>query len=321
MGKRSQSPSKANADGRSPGAKTSLLLGAHMSIAGGIHLAVGRGEEVGCTAIQIFTKNATQWVGRSPTEADIDKFRSECRRTGIIAVAHDSYLINLGSPETDLRLKSIDAFVDEMERAEELDLPYVIMHPGAHRGAGDDAGIAYVVESFSTILKRTSGFRVRILVENTAGQGTSLGHSVEHLTRIVNGPSAPERLGICIDSCHAFVAGHNIGERQGYDEFSHLLDEQIGLDRLGALHLNDCKKGLGSRVDRHEHIGRGALGLDFFRFVMNDPRFASVPKLLETPKELGGQDMDPINLGILKGLVEGAQADGEGVSSENPESR
>ncbi len=311
MGRKSLSRNEGKgvrADGRSSGRKTNLLLGAHMSIAGGIHLAVRRGEEVGCTAIQIFTKNATQWIGRSLTDADIRKFKSECRRTGIMAVAHDSYLINLGSPETDLRVKSIDAFVDEMERAEGLGLPYVIMHPGAHRGAGDDAGIARVAESFNTVLKRTSGYRVRILVENTAGQGTSLGHSVEHLTRIVNEPSAPERLGICIDSCHAFVAGHDIGERRGYDGFFDLLDEKIGLDRLGALHLNDCKKGLGSRVDRHEHIGKGALGLDFFRFAMNDPRFTSVPKLLETPKELGGLDMDPINLGILKGLVGGAQA-------------
>lgn len=324
MSKRSRSPGKANeakADRRSSEGKTKLLLGAHMSIAGGIHLAVARGEDVGCTAIQIFTKNATRWVGRSPTEAEIEKFKSECRRTGIMAVAHDSYLINLGTPEAVLRVKSIDAFVDEMERAEELDLPYVIMHPGAHRGAGEDAGIAHVVASFNTVLKRTSGFRVKILVENTAGQGTSLGHSVEHLARIVNEPSAPERLGICIDSCHAFVAGHNIGERQGYDEFFHLLDGRIGLDRLGAIHLNDCKKGLGSRVDRHEHIGRGALGLNFFRFVMNDGRFSAVPKLLETPKELAGADMDPINLGILRKLVGRARTTGKHVVPDDRESR
>lgn len=280
-----------------------LLLGAHMSIAGGIHLAVKRGEEAGCTAIQIFTKNATQWAGRRPMDSEIKDFKNECRRTGIMAVAHDSYLINLGSPETDLRIKSVDAFVEEMERSEELDLPFLIMHPGAHKGIGEEGGLAHVIESFNTILKRTSGYRVRILVENTAGQGTSLGSSVQHLERLVNEPSEPERMGICIDSCHAFAAGYDIRDRSGYDGLFDLLDAQIGLNRVGALHLNDCKKGLGFRVDRHEHIGKGTLGLDFFRMVMNDPRFASIPKLLETPKELDGVDMDPVNLGILRGLV------------------
>lgn len=283
--------------------KQDLLLGAHMSIAGGISLAVERGEEVGCTAIQIFTKNATQWIGRPLMESEIRKFKDESRRTGIMAVAHDSYLINLGSPEEDLRVKSIAAFVDEMDRAEALGLPFLIMHPGAHKGCGEEQGIALVTESFNTILKRTTGYRVRILVENTAGQGTSLGYTVEHLERLVNDPRDPERMGICIDSCHAFVAGHDIQERSGYDALFERLEKRVGLSRVGALHLNDCKKGLGSRVDRHEHIGRGMLGLEFFRLVMNDPRFASVPKLLETPKKLDGRDMDPVNLDILRGLA------------------
>lgn len=310
MGSRRRPDGRGTA-GAAAESEAKLLLGAHMSIAGGIHLAVSRGEEVGCTAIQIFTKNATQWAGRPLTDSEKRSFKAECSRTGIMAVAHDSYLINLASPDASLRLKSVDAFVEEMERAEELDLPFLIMHPGAHKGLGEDEGIDRVVESLNTILKRTSGFRVRILVENTAGQGTSLGHSVQHLKRLVNEPSEPERLGVCIDSCHAFAAGHDIRERPGYDGFFELLDTAIGLDRLGALHLNDCKKGLGSRVDRHEHIGRGKIGLEFFRLVMNDAGFASIPKLLETPKELDGRDMDPVNLGILKGLVHGVQSTAE----------
>jgi len=280
-----------------------LLIGAHMSIAGGIYRAVARGEEVGCTAIQIFTKNASQWKASRLTQEDVSAFDSERSRTGILVVGHDAYLINLASPDPELRSKSQAAFLEEMERAEALGLPHLIMHPGAHTGAGEDEGLKNIVTSLNALIRNTRGFRVKISLENTAGQGTALGYSLDHLKRIIGDSSAPERFSVCIDTCHAFAAGYDLRKRAAYDSFMEEFDRTIGLKFLGAMHLNDCKRELGSRVDRHEHIGRGTLGIDCFSFIMNDPRLVAVPKLMETPKELDGKDMDVENLGILRSLV------------------
>jgi deoxyribonuclease-4 len=274
-----------------------------MSIASGLHLAIERGQEVGCTAIQIFTKNASQWNAPRLSEEAIRAFKDELARTGMLVVAHDAYLINLASPDSDLRAKSQAAFLDEMERAEALELPYLVMHPGAHTGAGEDEGLSHIVTSFNSLLRSTPGFRVKIAIENTAGQGTALGYSLDHLKRIIDESEAPERLAVCIDTCHAFAAGYDLRDRAAYEGFMDEFHHVVGPDMLRVMHLNDCKRGLGSRVDRHEHIGRGTLGLDCFRFVMNDPRLVTVPKLMETPKELDGRDMDPENLAILRGLV------------------
>lgn len=279
------------------------LLGAHVSIAGGVHRALGRGEDLGCTAVQIFTKNAAQWKANPLPEEEVKKFKKERARTGIMVVVHDAYLINLGSPDAVLLKKSQAAFLEEMERAEELEIPYLIIHPGAHTGAGEDVGIRSVAKSFNIMLRKASGFRVKILVENTAGQGTALGYSFEHLRRIIEETSEPERMGICLDSCHAFAAGYDLRASSDYQRVLKEFDTVIGLDQLKALHLNDCKKGLGLRVDRHEHLGKGTLGLEFFRLVMNDPRFRNVPKIIETPKFLDGEDMDPVNLGLLRGFI------------------
>ncbi|MGO9571524.1 MAG: deoxyribonuclease IV [Desulfomonilaceae bacterium] len=279
------------------------LLGAHVSIAGGVHRAIGRGEGLGCTAIQIFTKNAAQWQSNPLAEEDVKKFRQERTRTGIMVVVHDAYLINLGSPNTALLKKSQGAFMEEMERAEQLGVPYLIMHPGAHSGSGEDAGIRSVARSFNIIFRKTAGFQVKILIENTAGQGTALGHSFEQLRRILEETNEPERMGVCLDSCHAFAAGYDLRGPSDYQTVMDRFDTLIGLDRLKALHLNDCKKGLGLKVDRHEHLGKGMLGLEFFRLVMNDPRFRHIPKIIETPKFLEGEDMDTLNLGLLRGLV------------------
>jgi len=280
-----------------------FLLGAHVSIAGGVHNAIGRGEDLGCTAIQIFTKNAAQWESNPLAEEEVKKFKEERARTGIMVVVHDAYLINLGSPNTALLKKSRAAFLEEMERAEELEIPYLIMHPGAHTGSGEDAGIRSVARSFNSILRKTSGFRIKILLENTAGQGTALGYSFNHLQRIIEQTVEPERMGVCLDSCHAFAAGYDLRGPSDYHRVMDEFDAVIGLDLLKALHLNDCKKGLGLKVDRHEHLGKGTLGLEFFRLVMNDPRFRHVPKIIETPELLEGEDMDPVNLGLLRGLV------------------
>jgi deoxyribonuclease IV len=280
-----------------------LLLGAHVSIAGGVHHAISRGEDLGCTAIQIFTKNAAQWKSNPLAEEEVQKFKKERARTGIMVVVHDAYLINLGSPNTALLKKSLAAFREEMERAEELEIPYLIMHPGSHTGSGEDAGIRSVAKSFNIILRKTSGFRVKILLENTAGQGTALGYSFEHLQRIIEQTVEPERMAVCLDSCHAFAAGYDLRGPSDYQRVMDEFDAVIGLGRLKALHLNDCKKGLGLRIDRHEHLGKGTLGLEFFRLVMNDPRFRNVPKIIETPKLLDDEDMDHVNLGLLRGLV------------------
>lgn len=274
-----------------------------MSIAGGVHRAIARGEAVGCTAIQIFTKNASQWKAPRLTEEAITAFKNERSRTGILVVSHDAYLINLASPDADLRAKSQAAFLDEMERAEALEIPHLVIHPGAHTGAGEDEGLRHIVTSFNAVLKSTRGFRVKIALENTAGQGTALGYSLAHLERIITESTDPERFSVCIDTCHAFAAGYDLRDRASYDSFMEQFDTTIGLKKLGVMHINDCKRGLGSRVDRHEHIGRGMLGIDCFRLIMNDPRLVAVPKLMETPKELEGRDMDVENLGILRGLV------------------
>ncbi|MBI5569481.1 MAG: deoxyribonuclease IV [Desulfomonile tiedjei] len=279
------------------------LLGVHVSIQGSVSLAIGRGEALGCTAIQIFTKNANQWRAKPLAADDVRAFKEARERAGMAVVAHDGYLINLASPKPALLHTSIAAFREELDRAEELAIPLLIMHPGAHTGSGEDAGLRSVIASFDTLLKETSGYRVKIAVENTAGQGTALGYSLEHLARIVNDCAQPDRLGVCLDSCHAFAAGYDLRDPAGYDAFIERFDRLVGLQRLTAVHLNDAKKGLGSRVDRHEHIGEGMLGLEFFRTIMNDPRLRRIPKLLETPKERDGTDMDPINLGLLRSLI------------------
>ena len=281
-----------------------ILIGAHMSIAGGVQLAIGRGEALGCTAIQIFTKNASQWKSPPLQEERIKEFKREQERTGILILAHDAYLINLASPDPKLLERSRIAFLDEMERAEQLEVPFLIMHPGAHKDSGEDLGIKTIIESFNLLLRSTSGFRVKIAVENTAGQGSASGYSFQHLQRMVTETVAPERMAVCFDTCHAFAAGYDFRDAAGYQRAMDELDAAVGLKRLAALHLNDSKKGLGLHVDRHEHIGVGMLGLEPFRFIMNDRRLSGVPKVLETPKELDGQDMDVVNLKILRELIQ-----------------
>jgi len=297
-------PASANPLERTP-APSEVLLGVHMSIEGGLHLAISRGEALGCTAIQIFTKNASQWKTPRLHDDMIENFKREQRRTGIMVIAHDAYLINLGSPSRELLEKSRAAFLDEMERAEQLGIPYLVMHPGAHTGSGEEAGLGTLVRSFDRLLNDTSGYAVKILVENTAGQGTALGYSFPQLKRLVEDTSQPERMGVCFDTCHGFAAGYDLRDGRAYERVMGEFDEIIGLDRLKALHLNDSKKGLGSKVDRHEHIGLGMLGPEPFRLIMNDPRLPSLPKILETPKYREGRDMDPVNLALLREFVHG----------------
>jgi deoxyribonuclease-4 len=275
-----------------------MLLGAHMSIAGGYHLACEKGGALGCTAIQIFTKNERQWRAKPITDEDASRFRASVKDHGIgVAFAHDTYLHNLASPNPDLWRKSIDAFVEELERCERLGLDFLVSHPGSPGDSGAEAGIGKMRAALAEILKRTKGFRSQILLETTAGQGATLGSRFDEMARLLDGF---DPLGVCFDTCHVFAAGYDLRTRGGYDSVMEEFDRHIGLPKLKAFHVNDSKKDLGCRVDRHEHIGQGCIGLEAFGFLMNDPKFAEVPKVLETPKE---NDMDPVNLAALRGLV------------------
>lgn len=278
-------------------------MGAHMSIAGGIHLAPGRGKAAGCGVIQIFTQNSNQWRGKMPMDSDVALFRERWEEAGLHdIVSHDIYLVNLGSAPGEVRDKSLAAFREEMERCSRLGIDKIVMHPGSHLGDGVEVGIARIVEAFDFLIASTPDFKGKILLETTAGQGTNLGHTFEQLRAIIDGSAFPDRFAVCLDTCHIFAAGYDITTEEGYRAVFAEFDRVIGLDRLHCFHFNDSKKGLGSRVDRHDHIGQGVMGLSGFRFLMNDPRFAAIPKILETPKG-DNEEMDAVNLGLLRGMI------------------
>ena len=282
-----------------------MPIGAHVSIAGGVYEAPARARAVGCEVAQIFTKNSNQWAAKPLTADDIARFKQSQVDAGVpVLLAHDSYLINLCAPEgSDLLVRSEAAFREEIERCEALGIPYLVTHPGAHGGAGEAEGIRRMAALIDRVHDATRGFATKVLLENTAGQGSVIGYRFEHLREILDRVKAPERLGVCLDTCHAFAAGYDLRTPEGYarvmDEFDHV----IGLDRLRAFHLNDSKKGLGARVDRHEHIGRGEIGLEAFRALLNDERVKDRPMVIETAKgEEGGVDLDVINLTTLRRL-------------------
>lgn len=274
-----------------------------MSVAGGVDRAVDRAAAVACRTLQIFTKNASQWTGPPTTPDVVERFQARLAATGIHpVVSHDSYLINLASADTTLRDKSIAAFRDELERAELLGLMGVVTHPGAHVGAGEGPGLARVAEALRRILDETAGQKVMILIENTAGQGSSLGWHFDHLATLLHGVGRHPRVGFCLDTCHLHAAGYDLTSDDSYAAVLRDFDAAVGLDRLRCLHLNDALKPLGSRVDRHTHIGDGTLGLEPFRRLMNDRRLAAVPKILETPKNGEGVEEDTRNLTTLRRL-------------------
>jgi len=282
--------------------KNNLLLGAHMSIAGGVHTAVDRATSIGCTALQVFTKNNNQWNGKPFTENDITLYKEKISAAGIApVVSHDSYLINLCATNPDILKKSRFAFIDELERCEQLGIQLLNFHPGSHLGVGDDEGIKKICESLNIAHDATKKFKVKSVLEATAGQGTNVGYKFEHLRAIIDGVEHPERMAVCIDTCHIFAAGYDIATEKGYETTFKQFDEIVGLERLVAFHVNDSKKGLGSHVDRHEHIGKGAIGLTGFRLLMNDERFAHIPKILETPKSDDLHE-DVENISVLKNL-------------------
>jgi deoxyribonuclease-4 len=279
---------------------THRLLGAHMSIAGGYHLALEEAARHRSGAVQLFTRNSNQWVARPISGEEVRRFRETDARLGPFEMAaHDSYLINLGSPDRALREKSRRAFVGEIERCELLGIPRLVFHPGAHTGAGERAGLKLVAGSVRAALRATRGFRTRVLFENTAGQGTVLGHRLEQLEQLLAETGEEDRVGVCLDTCHLFAAGYDFRDAETYGALRAEIERRIGLHRIGWFHLNDCKRELGSRVDRHTHIGRGRLGSRAFRFFLQDPAFRSTPMVLETPKEDGA---DRRNLALLRRL-------------------
>jgi deoxyribonuclease-4 len=276
-----------------------------MSVAGGLHNAVEAAVEHGCGTVQIFSKNANQWIGKPLAEEDVAVFRKAIKRAKLkFATAHDSYLINLAAPDDALYQKSIAAFIDEIERAEALGLSYLVTHPGAHTGSGIDAGVARVAAALDEVHRRCLGYKVKVLLETTAGQGSCLGARFEEIAAILDRVGDSNRLGVCLDTCHAFAAGYAIHTKAGYAAAFEEFDDRIGLNRLKLFHVNDSAKPFGSRVDRHAGIGLGHIGKETFRWLITDPRFAKLPMILETPKEdEAGKPMDPVNLGILRGFL------------------
>jgi deoxyribonuclease-4 len=281
------------------------LLGAHVSIAGGVSQSPGRGKQIGCECIQIFTRSSRQWAAKPYSAEEVEAFKRARKESGVeIVVAHDSYLVNLGAPDENLRKKSIGAFVDELQRCEALEVPYLISHPGAHMGAGEAAGIRTIANSIDQAHNACRGYRTMIALEITAGQGSVLGSRFEQMARIFDAVKENERLRLCFDTEHAFAAGYDLRSEAGYEHAFAELDRHIGLKRLVAFHINDSMKPLNSHVDRHEHIGKGYLGLETFQRLVNDPRFAGLPMCLETEP---GPDMKDIaaDLRQLEKLVQG----------------
>ena len=288
-------------------------LGAHLSISGGLPRAVDRAEASGCAALQIFTKSAGQWRARELPAEEIALFKRRVRQTGIRpVVAHNSYLINLAAAEPALRDRSVQALCDELDRAEALGLDGLVMHPGSYTSGTEEAGLRLIAEGLAQIFDARPDAKTRVLLEHTAGQGTNLGHRFEHLAEIIERLNGSRRVGVCLDTCHLIAAGYDIRSQEGYDETFRQFGRVVGFSRLKVFHFNDSKKPCGSRVDRHEHIGKGCLGLAPFRWILNDPRFARLPMLLETPKVDTPQtrrvsDVDPwdkMNLDVLRGLLQ-----------------
>jgi deoxyribonuclease-4 len=287
-------------------------LGAHMSIAGGLPRAVDRAKASRCDALQIFTKSAGQWRARELPPDEIALFRKRVEETGIHpVVAHNSYLINIAAAAPALRAQSIAALGDELDRAASLGLDGLVMHPGSYTSGTEAGGLRLIGDAIRRLLAKRSASKTMILLEHTAGQGTNLGHRFEHLAAILERVDGSPKVGVCLDTCHLLTAGYDLCTSEGYAQTFEEFDRIVGIDRIKVFHLNDSKKPCGSRVDRHEHIGRGCLGLEPFRRLLNDPRFSGLPMLLETPKleskaSKRRSDVDPWdarNLRTLRNLI------------------
>ncbi|MEN8189573.1 MAG: deoxyribonuclease IV [Thermodesulfobacteriota bacterium] len=278
------------------------LLGAHESVSGGLHLAFERIEAVGGEALQIFTRNQRQWNPKPLSSEEIAQFAGGWEKCPAMPiVSHGSYLVNLGSPKEEVRHKSVEALKEELRRCAALNIPQIVMHPGSHGGDGVEVGLERVVKGLDQCFQDVEN-DVKVLLETTAGQGNGLGSRFDELGWIIDRSQFPDRLAVCLDTCHVFAAGYDISDRKGYEATMIEFEEKVGIDRLAFFHLNDSKKELASRVDRHEHIGKGCIGLEGFRLLLNDSRFEKHGMTLETPK---GKDLqeDRDNLQVLRSLI------------------
>lgn len=279
-----------------------MNLGAHISIAGGVFNIFERAKNITANSIQIFTKSNNRWFSKPYSKDEIEKFHKLRKEFNPYSIfAHDAYLINLCSTKLETEKKSIDAFIDELNRCDQLNLPYLVMHPGSHLGKGEEWGLDKIVENFNFILNKNPDYKVMILLETTSGQGTNLGYKFEHLKYILNGVERKDKFGVCIDTCHIFSAGYDISTESAYEKTFIEFDKIVGLEKLNAFHLNDSKHPLGSKKDRHQHIGKGEIGLEAFRYLLNDKRFSDIPMVLETPKN-DVKNMDVENLKVLRSL-------------------
>jgi len=276
------------------------LLGAHVSTKGGLATIFERAAAIEASAAALFAKNSNQWKGKALTDEECASFHAQRSVTPLLT--HASYLINLATTNEEFHRKSIAAMIDELDRAERLGIHAVVLHPGAHLGAGSDAAIDSIARSLDTIHAAIPDHKVVTLLETAAGQGSCVGCTFEELGQMLARVDDPQRVGICIDTCHVFAAGYDIRTRDGYDRMMDEVDRHAGLESVGAFHLNDSKKGLGSRVDRHEHIGKGEIGVDAFAFLLNDGRFTHIPKVIETPKTIETES-DRENLQLLRSLI------------------
>lgn len=279
-----------------------MLLGAHLSVSGGVDTAFDRAEAINCTAFQIFTKSNRQWQARPLNLDELERFVQRRQETGLPVVCHASYLLNLGSPDEAIWHKSIDALVIELERCEQLEIPYLVLHPGGHMERGVEAGLARVVAGLNLVHERLPDYAVKIALEITAGQGTHLGAKFEEIAALLERCRQGERLAVCFDTCHALVAGYEFRTPESYEAMIAAFERVIGLNRLTVFHVNDSEKDLGSRVDRHAHIGEGCIGLEPFGYFLNDPRFRKIPFLLETPVDDDPGD-NVRNLEKLRSLI------------------
>jgi deoxyribonuclease-4 len=276
------------------------LLGSHVSTSGGLAKAFDRAQAVGCGAFQIFTKNNFQWSGKPLGDTEVSEFRTRLTTAGMPVGAHSGYLINLGAASGPNVGKSIASMIEEIERADALGIPFVVLHPGNHLGAGESAGLRTIASHIRKVLSATKRSKVRVALETTAGQGTSIGCKFEHLAELYEKIDRPSRLAVCFDTCHVFAAGYDIGSKP--EKVLRDFDRIVGLDKIVMFHFNDSKGGLGSRLDRHEHIGRGKIGIEPFRVILNDRRLKAIPKILETPKDEAGK-FDRRNLKLLRSLI------------------
>jgi deoxyribonuclease-4 len=280
-----------------------LLLGSHMSISGGMYRAFERASLTGCTTMQVFTKNNNRWVAKPHTPGEIELYRLAAARSTVAPVlAHAAYLINLCAIDKSVLMKSRAALSDELNRCEALGILGLIVHPGSHVGAGESEGITRIADSLNVTHALTPAYQTLTILETTAGQGSALGYRFEQLAGIIDLVDEKGRIAVCLDTCHVYASGYDIGTRKGWEDTLKAFDDVIGLRRLAAIHVNDSRGALGSRVDRHDHIGKGRIGLPGFRMLMNDSRLHHVPKILETAKS---DDMheDIENMDVLRSLV------------------